>query len=360
MRIFFKFEKVHTAVTKALYNREEKEKRKGLDMKTLRKILCISMAMMILLVGLVGCSSAKKIKSTKEEARVVGSCAGYDVRYEEIRHLAYIHREEMKAEYGEDIFVDTSSDKYEKELWERIEASLCEHYAILDICERAGVKRSDKQTKDEVQEDVEAVVEALGGFEAYKQYLAETYMTDTVYRLYTAILSCQYRYYDEVAFAEMEKEAYDAVLAHEGFVRTMSIFVKNDVGEDVEENRAMAEYVRNEVLGGKSLESFIGTKYNQDLSNCEYYFPRGYMDDAYESVAFDLEIGEVGEVVETDEGFYVIQRLEPEATYYETHLETLIEMYVVGKINLAFEEHAQTLSFECNEYDQSLTLLTME
>lgn len=326
-------------------------------MKTLGKILCVCTALALLLGSLVGCASVKKIKSTGEEKKIVGTCGGYDVRYEELRHLAYIHKEEMKAEYGENIFTD---DTYATELLKRVESSLCEHYAILAVCEEAGVRRSDKQTKNEVQEEVEAVVEGLGGLDAYKKYLAETRLTDTLYRLYTSIVSCQYRYYDEVSFEALEKEAYDTVLEDEGFVHTMSIFIRNDEGEDVADNRAQAEFVRAEVLGGRTLESFIGTKYNQDMSNCEYYFPRGYMDDAYESEAFSLAIGEVGEVVETDEGFYVIQRLATDKGYMETHLETLIDMYIVGKMNLTFEAHAKTLSFDRNEYGKSLNLLELE
>lgn len=357
MRFFLKFEKVHTAVTKALYNREENGKRKGCVMKTLKKIWCIGFVLTILLGTFVGCGS--EIKSTKEERKIVGSCAGYDVRYQELRYLVLTHKEEMKAEYGEDIF-DKDSKAYEQELLARVEASLCESYAILDVCEEAGVKRSNKKTKDEVESEVEAAVATLGDTEAYKQYLSDSYMTDELFRFYTSIVSCQYRYYDEVAFDEYEKEAYDLALSHEGFVRTMSIFVKNDVGEDVEENRAMAEYVRGEVLNGKPLESFIGTKYNQDMSNCEYYFPRGYMEDEYERVAFALEIGEIGEVVETDEGFYVIQRLMPDEAYYQNNLETLIEKYIVGKINLTFEAHADEISVEWNEYGKSLTFSEIE
>ena len=123
------------------------------------RFLCVCMALVLLLGGLASCASVKKIKSTSEESRVVGSCGGYDVRYEELRHLAYIHKEEMKAEYGEEIF-DTDDGTYEAELLARVEASLCEHYAILAMCEEAGVKRTDKLTKQEVQEDVEAVVES--------------------------------------------------------------------------------------------------------------------------------------------------------------------------------------------------------
>ena len=325
-------------------------------MKTLTKILSFGMMILLLFCSFVGCSSVRRIKSTKQEARVVGTCAGYDVRYEELRYLALTHAAEMKQEYGEDIFVSAEADAYEEELQTRVARSLCQTYAILDICEDAGVKRSAKKTKNEVDEDIEATVAALGGMEAYEAYLAETYMTDAVNRLYTAIVSCQYRYYDEVAFDELEKEAYDAVLASEGFVRVKSIFVRNDAGEDVEKNRADAEYVRAEIIGGKPLESFIGSKYNQDLSDCDYYFPKGYMDDAYEQLAFSLEIGEVGQVLETDEGFYVIQRYAPEEAYFETHMETLIDMYIVGKMNLSFEAHAGTLSFDKNEYGMSLVL----
>ena len=325
-------------------------------MKTLTKILSFGMMITLLLGVLLGCSSVSKIKSTKEEARVVGTCAGYDVRYEELRHLALTHMAEMKAEYGEDIFTSAEAESYASELEKRVEHSLCETYAKLDICEKAGVKRSDKQTKNEVNEDIEATVLALGGMEDYRAYLAEAFMTDAVNRLYTAIVSCQYRYYDEVAFDELEKEAYDAVLAGEGFVRVRSIFVCNDAGEDVEKNRADAEYVRAEIMGGKPLESFIGSKYNQDLSDCDYYFPRGYMGDAYEQIAFSLEIGEVSEVLETNEGFYVIQRYAPEDGFFQNHMETLIDKYIVGKMNLAFEAHAETLSFDKNEYGKSLVL----
>ena len=317
----------------------------------------MGMALVLLLGSVAGCSSVKKIKSTSEESKIVGSCAGYDVRYEELRHLSYIHTEEMKAEYGEDLVFD---DARAAELLARVEASLCEHYAILDMCEQAGVKRSDKLTKNEVQEEVEAVVRGLGGIDGYKEYLEAAHMTDAVYRLYTGIVSCQYRYYDEVVFEGLEKQAYDAVLENKEFVHTMSIFVRNDKGEDVEDNRKQAEYVREQVLGGRSLESFIGTKYNQDMSNCEYYFPRGYMEDAYESVAFSLAVGEVGEVVETDEGFYVIQRLATDEEYMVNHLETLIDMYIVGQMNLAFAAHAETLSFERNEYGKSLNLLDLK
>lgn len=329
-------------------------------MRCWKKILpCLFVILMV--VGVFSsCSSVGRIKSTAEEAKVVGTCAGYEVRYEELRYLVMKHKEELISQYGDGIFdTEEGGEQYEEELKKLVNASLCQSYAILDLCEKEKIRTSDKVTKKEVQEEVDAAASVLGGTKEYKAYLDENYMTDAVYRLYTAIVSCQSRYYDVLA-QNMQKEAYDAVFAQDGFVRTMSIFVRNDPGESKSENRAAAEYVRDRIREGKSIESFIGTKYNQDTSNCDYYFPRGYMDEAYENAAFALEIGEVSDVVEVTDGFYVMVRLAPEDGYFQNNLETLMQKYIVGKMNIAFADRAGELTFEPNEYGKTLVFHSMK
>ncbi len=325
-------------------------------MKSMIRVGALVLSLLMIVCAFASCG---EIKSTAEEARVVGKVGDFEVRYEELRYLVLTHKAELAAKYGEDIFLTPESGAaYADELEGMVEASLRESYAVLSVCDGMDIKTSDKTTKKEVNAEVKALIDSFGGKDEYVEYLGAAYMTDAVYRLYTGIVSCQYRYFEEI-FSEKEKEAYDAVLAHDGIVHTMSIFVKNDEGERVADNRKAAEHVRDSVKGGKSLESFIGTKYNQDMSSCEYYFSRGYMEKSYEEAAFALKVGEVSDVVETKDGFYVIQRLEVEDDYVQNHLEELIEKWILGDMNESFDECEETLSFEKNDYGKTLDYLAI-
>lgn len=327
--------------------------------RTVRKIsLCL--LVLVLLASIVSCGSVGEIKSTEEEARVVATCGEHEVRFEELRYITLTCKEELKARYGEDIFSSPETAAlYEDELMARVSYNLCQSYAILDVCLERGIKVTDGAVKRDVREYVDETVQILGGLDEYKAYLEASYMTDQVFRFYTAIMACQYRYFDDFA-PEIEKESYDAVLAHEGFVHTISIFVKHDAGEDFEENRAIAEDIRAKIAGGKSLESFVGSKYNQDTSDCEYYFVKGYMDEAYEAAAFALAIDEVSDVVEVRDGFYIIKRLPVESRFVENNMDELMQIYQIAAMNRIFAEKQEALSLVLNEEGQKLSLTAME
>jgi hypothetical protein len=223
----------------------------------------------------------------------------------------------------------------------------------------AGIKTTDSVTKQDVNAYVDSIIKALGGEEEYKAYLAECYMTDAVVRFNNALDSCVYRYFEKIS-EEWDKEAYDAVMAKDGFIRTRSIFVRNDDGESVAENRKTAERVLSEIKGGKPLTSFIGKKENQDYGSCDYYFMKGYFEEEYEEAAFALEVGEVSEVVETDGGFYIIERVEPDDGYFLDNLNALKSIYVECKMYEVINEAADRIEFEFNDYGKTIDLWTME
>lgn len=323
-----------------------------------KRILIVALLLIALLV-LSACSTGA-IKSTEEEARVVGTCGEHEIRYEELRYLTMRYKADLAAKYGENVFADASTgEAYEEELWTLVSAALRDSYATVDLCAARDIKTTDKVTKQEVQEYVDEAVEYCGGKDGYVEYLSSNFMTDTVFRFNTALLSCQYRYYDLLA-AELDKEAYDAVMAGEGFIRTVSIFVQNDEGESVAENRKMAQTVVDAVRKGASVEDYIGTKYNQDTSSCDYYFMRGYFIEEYENAAFALEVGEVSDVVETAEGFYVIQRMAPDEGYFADNVDTLKAMYISCRMNGDAAQIAESLSITWNEYGKSLALWSMQ
>ena len=320
------------------------------------------LALVLVLVVIFSASCSGAIKSTDEQARVVGECGGNDVRYEELRYITLTCKAALADKYGEDIFSSASSEwvgEYAEELEEMVEEQICQNYASLETFEAKKIKTTDSVTKKEVREYVAAVIDALGGEEEYVAYLDECFMTDSVLRLNTALESCFYRYYGVVS-AEWDKEAYDAVLAKDGFVRTMSIFIRNDEGESVDKNRASAESVRSEIAAGKPLSSFIGTKYNQDTGMCDYYFMEGYFDEAYEEAAFALEIGGISPVVETADGFYIIQRMALDEGYMLDNIDSLKAIYVECKMYETINGLADELDFELNSYGKSIDLWTME
>lgn len=320
----------------------------------------LAFVLVLVMIFLASCSGV--IKSTDEQARVVGTCGGNNVRYEELRYITLTCKAALADKYGEDIFSSVSSEwvgEYAEELEDMVEEQICQNYASLETFEAKKIKTTDSVTKKDVREYVLAVMESLGGEDEYIAYLDECFMTDAVLRFNTALESCFYRYYDVVS-VEWDKEAYDAVLAKDGFVRTMSIFIRNDEGENVDKNRASAESVRAEIAEGKPLSSFIGTKYNQDTGMCDYYFMEGYFDEAYEEAAFALEIGEISPVVETADGFYIIQRMALDEGYMLDNIDSLKAIYFECKMYETINELADEIDFELNGYGESIDLWTME
>lgn len=324
------------------------------------KIKNILIAALVVLAVLLAACSTGEIKSSEEEARIVGLCGDREIRYEDVRYLTMRYKADLAAQYGADIFAsEETGASYEDALWELVTEALIYNCATADACAAYGVPTDDKTAKTEVQEYVDETVDGCGGKSGYMEYLAANFMTDAVFRFHAAILSSQYRYYEKLA-AERDREAYDAVLAGEGFIRTVSIFVKNDAGEDPATNRRMAEEVVTAVRNGAAVADYIGTRYNQDTGACDYYFMRGYMIEEYENAAFSLAVGEVSDVVETDGGFYVIQRVAPEEGYFLDNLETLKAMYLSCLMNADIDARQSALSIRWNDLGSSLVLWSME
>ena len=317
-----------------------------------KRIFALALAIVTLAVFLVSCSDGA-VKSSEEDSRVVGTCAGYDVKYEQLRYLVMTNKEALAKKYGEDIFSDSSSKwvgEYEDELEDIVEEQICQNYAALKLFAKKGIKPTDKATANEVNAFVDSIVENLGGEEQYLAYLESCYMTDAVNRFDIALYSCIYRYSDAVA-ADLDKEAYDAVMNKDGLIRVRSI--RANSLEDAKAAEAM-------LAEGKTFDKLIGSKYNKDTNACDYHFFEGTFDEDYEKAAFSLDVGEISGIVETEEGFYIIERLEPDDRYVSNNIDYLKTMYVNFKVFEMIEEEADKVDFELNAYGESIDLWNMK
>lgn len=320
----------------------------------------------MLSVTMLACGKARPVKGTEEELTPVGTVAGHEVLYEELRYLTLKYREAMKATYGETIW-DTaeSREQYRAELEKAVYDNITSNYAVLALCDEVQIAHTEKAIEEAVQKEVQATVDEFGGIKEYKAQLATEYLTDHLYRFILAVSFCEseliYVYTDDLGLIEDDEGAiYDKIMSDE-FARTLHIYIENNEGESVEENRAKAEDILKQYREGTEFNTLIG-RHSEDFymtTTNGYYFTRGEMVQEYEDAAFALAIDEVSEVIETSSGFYIIHRLAPDAGYVMSHLTELIQQYQYAMLYNMIDEKQAELAIELNDFGKSLDLTTL-
>lgn len=331
------------------------------------KILALTLACALLCTALVGCGKARPIKSTEEELAAVGTVGSYEIPYEELRYLTLQYRDLMEATYGEGIWDDDASrEQYRAELERAVTENITANYAVLELCAEVQISHTDEVIEKAVQKYVQSMVDELGGVKEYKAQLAEQHLTDRLVRFNLAVTMCEnellYVYTDDLGLiADGDEEIYDIVMS-DAFARTLHIYIENNPGESVEDNRAEAEAILQKLEQGENFHTLIG-RHSEDLymtTTNGYYFTHGEMIEEYEQAAFALEIGQISGIVETDGGFYIIQRLAPETEYVMSNLTALIDQYQYAMLYNMVDERQDTLTFVLNEYGASLDLTTLQ
>lgn len=332
------------------------------------KFIGILTAVLLLVSTLTACSAGRPIKGSEQELTPVGSVDGFDVLYEELEYVTVLYKEMLRAEYGDNIWDDpASAEKYRDELVGYVTDNITANYAILSLCRAVGITTETEEIQAATDKYVDELVAELGGRGEYKAALSEMGLTDSFFRFTIAVEYCRselyYVYTQDLGIIEDDQEVIYDYIMDDNFVRTVHVFISNDEGDDVEANRRSAEQVVERIKGGESINTLIGSSYNEDFNLTTthgYYFTRGEMLKTYEDAAFSLEIGQVSDVVETEQGFYVIQRLPLEPDYVLQNLVNLVSQYQYAELNRAIDEHQQTLTFEFNDYGKTIDLVTLE
>lgn len=326
-------------------------------------------ALLVLLCFLLLCSctqGSKPIKSTREELTVIGTCEGYDVYFEELRYLVLTHKDIMESYYGQGIWDDpATAQAYLPELRQTVLSNLTANYAIMVTAATFGISVEDEAITEAVQSLIDSTVSEFGGRKQYAAALNELYLTDHLVRFTYATNICQ----EEMIYALRDLDliidneldfldyAYDG-----GFCAVYHIYVENDEGEDIEANRKKAQEARQQLLDGKDITELLGSAYNEDvyLVGTPYYFTYGEYDEAYEQAAFALKEGEVSDVVQTDDGFYVLVRQPLDQNYLVMNVQELMQRYEYVQVEALVSECRELLTVELNEYGASLDFLAIK
>ncbi len=335
----------------------------------LRRILSGLLACILLLISVVGCSSKSSapIKPSEQDIKVVATCGGYDVYYEELRYVVMSYKNQFVQKYGSDVWKDPAkSAKYLPLLKEKIEENLTVNYAIMALSKDFQIDINDQAIQDGVQKLIDETVASLGGRSEYIKMLEQMYMTDHFVRFTLSTDLCEtelvYALMDIEAVIRSEKEFLEYALNDDNFCATLHVYVGNDEGESVEENRALAEELLQNLEDGSTIEQLIGSKYNDDIyeSGTPYHFTRGEYEKEYEEAAFALRIGEHSGVVECEDGFYIIERRELSEAYILGNLTELLHRYQYASVETLIDKKQAELKIEWNDYGNSLDWIAMK
>ncbi len=332
--------------------------------KALRYISLFLTLTVLSLALFTSCSDkVKPIKSTKEEMRVIGTCGDYDVLYEELRYVNMNYKKRFEATYGKDVWSD--SEKCE-DLKNTVLDVMTYNYAVLSLCREVGISHEDKKIQESVQSYIEDIVEAYGGMKEYKKALKSEFLTDHYVRFNTAVDTVEaelfYVYTQDLELIENDDEKLLDFFTDGGCARTLHVFVKNDERESIDDNRALAEQVRQSYIDGTPMDELIAN-YNQDLTittKTGLYFTYGQMEEYYEKAAFATKVGGVSEVVEASDGFYVIFRLEADEQQVISNYQTLKENYQYAKLSGFIKEKQNELRIELNDFGNGIDFVNMK
>ncbi|MBQ9112078.1 MAG: hypothetical protein IJY08_00695 [Clostridia bacterium] len=327
--------------------------------KRISRLLCLCLALILSVSLLTGCQSSK-LKPSKQALTEVGKVGDYPVRYEELVFLAENYKTDGMTE---------------DELWALINENIITNYAILTLCDRAGVIYDEKQLEDDVQAYIDDMIATDSLTKKnYRETLRQNSMTDHYVR-FTAEVDLRYAKL-EVSLAQKGELLTDeeAVCEYieENFIRTWHFMVANNEGDDAGENRLIAEDALADLKDGKTtMYKLIGGKHNEDLmiSINGYTFGKGSMERAYEDAAFALDVDEYSEVVsakgelasgEYVDCYYIIQRLSLDSDFIKENYDEMYASYTSSVIGTMLEEVKAELEFVPNDYARSLNVTDLE
>ncbi len=381
----------------------------------MKRMLSALIALLLLalpLVALTGCAKSTvllKIDPTAEEKRVVGKVGEFDIYYDELRYITMTYKDQLEDKYGEGIWknADTAAP-YMDELEKKVYDSITANYGVLTLAKQNGISVDDREIAEYCNIQLEEMAASISLMlissytpkndgsetadtsseqedagetekiqyeeytptnedinEAYKKQLEHAYLTDRYVRFTFAVDGCVERlvikYIEDGKLYSEEADIMKYIKSN--FCRTLHVFVRNDDGENLEDNRAEAQKVLDELKAGKSFNNMVGSKYNDDLLTTSvngHYFGKGEMNEAYEKAAYELDVNEYSGIVETDEGFYIIKRLPIEDDYVNTYFEELKMQYQYAAVNTDISEIRDELSFEANELGRSIALWSIK
>ena len=315
----------------------------------------------VLMLSLVSCEKYKPVSSSKEEKATVFTVNGkYEAPYELYRF----------------VFLNTLRAQGDASGWDEAKRaevfSICDTaarkeiariYTVLSLCDEYGVdpyaKEIDKKISASITEVIDTEEIGYGTKDKYLEVLAESYMTDSVFRFYLRLDLAEERLAKAMqlnSFVSEEAETVKAYFKSDATVHATWIDIP--YGSAAYENftkEMLDTLVKNAKEASdeefiSTAQQYLQTLYMPDELAEGFYFGKYQLDSYFEKLtetAFALAEGETSELIHSGDGVYVVRRLAKDEAYINNseNLETLREYYLLDNFyRIIAEKSAEALS----------------
>lgn len=270
------------------------------------------------------CLTALFASCSKKGGDTVLKINGKSVSYEEYRYF----------------YMNTKSDaETEEGLLDKVASNIKNAYSVYEMAKKYKVSLSSDEL-DEIDAYAAEIKASYGDDNKYYDELEKSYLSD-----YTLVKTLELQQLKSKLFTELTAELYgeintdrDVVVADikSNFYRATQIFISNDEGDDIEENRKLAESLYERAKNGEDFQEIIENEGEDGAlkGNADgYYSAKGQRITEFESTALSLDIGEISNVVESSLGFHIVKRLEIEDEYIDENYDDLLYVYEAKKFN---------------------------
>ncbi len=226
--------------------------------------------------------------------------------------------------------------------------SMSEHYkklaldavigtkAILENAVRLGCELSEEEHAN-IDSMFEQEIKDAGGDAEFDRILENDHCNRELFKLYNYILPNQSIKMETFLFGDggQEKPTFEEIKAYydEKYINTAYIYLSATdddyvrlVGEELETQRKVAQALRKQAFEGADFFQLMST-HGQDMmmtmSPEGIPIPRDYYGEAFETALVALKENEISEVVETEDGFYIIKRLPPNDEFLTSQIEEI-------------------------------------
>ncbi len=301
-------------------------------MKRYLRIFTLVLSLILLTGSMVSCKA--------RDQRVVGSCGGYEILYQEIRY-------EAKN------YLNEHPDASEEEVRGAVERAIVERYAMLALCtERIpGLTLDSEELDERADAEIEAGIEEMGGKSSYRKLLKENDISKHFFKYLIKVTLMQ---------TELENALYkDTHLENDqALINWWKAGNTVRVTRLVFSDRAKAEAVHASLQAGTPLTDLVGTDILSGVKiDSNYSYFRDLNGGADEQAALALaQPGDRSDVVESADGFCLLIREEDNFDNLLYLTTTGLEKYREAQLTALIDEKADTLTPQWNERGAALDL----